>query len=45
MIVHGLDLRHLEIFAHVVRAGGMTQAAKALGLTQPTVSGHIRSLE
>lgn len=41
----GLDLRHLEIFARVVQEGGITQAAKSLGLTQPTVSGHIRSLE
>lgn len=45
MIVQGLDLRHLEIFARVVQEGGITQAAKSLGLTQPTVSGHIRSLE
>lgn len=45
MIAHGLDLRHLEIFARVVQEGGITQAAKSLGLTQPTVSGHIRSLE
>ncbi len=45
MITHGLDLRHLEIFARVVQEGGITQAAKSLGLTQPTVSGHIRSLE
>jgi DNA-binding transcriptional LysR family regulator len=45
MIVHGLDLRHLEIFARVVKEGGITQAARSLGLTQPTVSGHMRSLE
>lgn len=45
MIQNGLDLRHLEIFARVVQEGGITQAAKSLGLTQPTVSGHIRSLE
>ncbi len=45
MIADGLDLRHLEIFARVVQEGGITQAAKSLGLTQPTVSGHIRSLE
>ncbi len=45
MIGSGLDLRHLEIFARVVQEGGITQAAKSLGLTQPTVSGHIRSLE
>jgi DNA-binding transcriptional LysR family regulator len=45
MIVHGLDLRHLEIFAEVVKEGGITQAARTFGLTQPTVSGHMRSLE
>jgi len=45
VIGSGLDLRHLEIFARVVQEGGITQAAKSLGLTQPTVSGHIRSLE
>jgi len=45
MMVQGLDLRHLEIFARVVQEGGITQAAKSLGLTQPTVSGHIQSLE
>ncbi len=45
MIVHGLDLRHLEIFGRVVQEGGITQAARSLGLTQPTVSGHIHSLE
>ena len=45
MIVHGLDLRHLEIFARVVQEGGITQAARSFGLTQPTVSGHIHSLE
>jgi DNA-binding transcriptional ArsR family regulator len=45
MTVQGLDLRHLEIFARVVREGGITPAARSLGLTQPTVSGHIQSLE
>src|SRR5262245_12535052 len=45
MVVQGLDLRHLEIFARVVQEGGITPAAKSLGLTQPTVSGHIQTLE
>jgi len=45
MMVQGLDLRHLEIFARVVQEGGITPAAKSLGLTQPTVSGHIQTLE
>lgn len=45
MVVQGLDLRHLEIFARVVQEGGITPAAKTLGLTQPTVSGHIQTLE
>lgn len=45
MNMNDLDARHLEIFAHVVEAGGMTQAGKRIGLSQPTVSGHIHSLE
>jgi DNA-binding transcriptional LysR family regulator len=45
MMTQGLDLRHLEIFARVVQEGGITPAAKTLGLTQPTVSGHIQTLE
>jgi DNA-binding transcriptional LysR family regulator len=45
MTVQGLDLRHLEIFARVVQEGGITPAARSLGLTQPTVSGHIQTLE
>jgi molybdate transport repressor ModE-like protein len=45
MSVVELDLRRLEIFARVVQEGGITQAARSLGLTQPTVSGHIHSLE
>lgn len=44
-----LDLRmtlyNLDIFCRVVEAGGVTRAADQLILTQPVVSGHIRSLE
>jgi DNA-binding transcriptional LysR family regulator len=45
----GLDLRitlhKLDIFCQVVEAGGVTRAADQLILTQPVVTGHIRSLE
>lgn len=45
----GLDLRmtlhKLEVFCRVVDAGGVTRAAEVLFLTQPVVTGHIRSLE
>ncbi len=40
-----LHLRYLEIFHEVVVQGSMSDAAKGLGLTQPTVSGHILQLE
>jgi LysR family transcriptional regulator, low CO2-responsive transcriptional regulator len=45
----GLNLRitlhKLEIFCQVVDVGGVTRAAEVLFLTQPVVTGHIRSLE
>ncbi len=40
-----LDLRALEIFIRIVESGGMTIAAKRLGLTQSAVSQVIASLE
>ncbi len=40
-----MDLRQLEIFAKVAELGSFSRAAKALFLTQPTVSEHIRALE
>jgi DNA-binding transcriptional LysR family regulator len=40
-----VDLRQLEIFAKVVEFGSFSRAAESLGLTQPTVSEHIRTLE
>jgi DNA-binding transcriptional LysR family regulator len=40
-----VDLRWLEIFCHVYRARSFSGAAKQLGLTQPTISDHVRSLE
>ena len=39
------DFRSLEVFIAVVRAEGMTAAAKSLGLTQSAVSQSIASLE
>jgi DNA-binding transcriptional LysR family regulator len=40
-----MDLRQLEIFVKVAELGSFSRAAQALGLTQPTVSEHIRTLE
>ena len=39
------DLALLRSFLAVYRAGSVTAAAPVLSLTQPAVSGHIRSLE
>jgi len=39
------DLKEVEIFSHVARLGSFSEAAKAMSLTQPTVSAHILSLE
>lgn len=39
------NLEHLRTFVTVHRAGSLTEAATLLGLSQPTVSAHIRSLE
>ena len=39
------DLRALEIFVTVARAGGMTDAGRALGLTQSAVSQAVANLE
>lgn len=38
-------MRRLEAFCKVVELGGFTKAAEVLGLSQPTVSEHIRNLE
>ena len=38
-------LRSLEVFATVVQARGFGQAAAVLGISQPSVSVHMRNLE
>jgi DNA-binding transcriptional LysR family regulator len=40
-----LELRHLRVFAAVVEAGTHTRAARALGISQSTVSETLRALE
>lgn len=39
------DLRQLKAFEAVARHGGFSRAAEEMGLTQPTLSTHIRNLE
>lgn len=40
-----MDLRLLEIFCRVYKERSFSRAAEEIGLTQPTVSVHIRDLE
>lgn len=40
-----MDLWRLKVFCSVIDAGGFSRAAKDLGLTQPSVSSHIKELE
>jgi molybdate transport repressor ModE-like protein len=42
---HGLNLRRLVLFDAVCREGGISQAAEAVGLSQPAVSVAIKKLE
>jgi DNA-binding transcriptional LysR family regulator len=39
------DLRQLRAFEAVARYGGFSRASEEVGLTQPTLSTHIRNLE
>jgi DNA-binding transcriptional LysR family regulator len=41
----GINLRSIEVFLRVVETGGMTSAARLLGLSQSAVSQSILSLE
>jgi molybdate transport repressor ModE-like protein len=43
--VYDATLHRLRVFTAVVERGGMGAAAKALGITQPSVSAHVRALE
>lgn len=47
MVVVGMDLNvlSLRIFLSVVETGSLSKTAKNLFVSQPSVSGHIRSLE
>jgi len=40
-----MELQHLKTFVAVAEAGNLTRAARALHLTQPAVSAHIKALE
>ncbi len=40
-----VDIRQLQVFMAVWETGSFSHAAQRVHLTQPTVSGHIRSLE
>lgn len=40
-----ISLYKLSVFCRVVELGNMTRAAETLGVAQPVVTGHIRSLE
>jgi DNA-binding transcriptional LysR family regulator len=40
-----LDLRQIRAFDAVARCGGFSRASQEVGLTQPTLSTHIRNLE
>ena len=40
-----LKLRHLEVFVEVARQESVTQAADALGMTQPAVTPTLRERE
>lgn len=40
-----MDLRQLELFTTLMRVGTTTETARVLGISQPAVSGHLRSLE
>ncbi|MCP3960430.1 MAG: LysR family transcriptional regulator [bacterium] len=40
-----MDLRLVEIFCCVYEEKSFSKAAERLGLTQPTISGHIKALE
>lgn len=40
-----MNLEHIETYLAVIRAGGFREAGKQLGISQPTVTQHIKKLE
>jgi len=40
-----MNLEHIETYLAVIRLGGFRDAAKQLGISQPTVTQHIKKLE
>ncbi len=40
-----MDIWHLKVFQKVVEMKGFSNASKAVSLTQPTISSHIKELE
>lgn len=40
-----MDIWHLRVFQKVIEMKGFSNASKAIGLTQPTISSHIKDLE
>ena len=40
-----MDFKQLQSFISVVRCRSFTEAAEELGISQPTISTHIRILE
>jgi len=40
-----MDIWHLKVFQKVVEMKGFSSASKAISLTQPTISSHIKELE
>lgn len=45
MDIRGIDWALLQSFARVARAGSLSAAARAHGVSQPTLGRHIRALE
>jgi len=40
-----ITMQQLEVLIHLVEAGSFTHAAQRMGLTQPTLTKHVRNLE
>lgn len=45
MRLSNIDIRHLRVFLAVVQCGGFTAAEDVLGISQSTISAHIKELE